>query len=131
MQELKVGDIVKIGKESSKACGLKAGTVIVLIGILDYDNGIYCETQTSPSIWNEERKEFDSIYHLFGNNLEDFLDSEVIDIQATVDKLEKFESNIYSIIERVWKKCVDCNKVYCDDMHNKVMNEVKIELKNI
>jgi len=76
---LSVGNKIKIGEKSSKVCGIVCGTTIELIqGYFEHDNGLYCETQTAPSIWNEECKEFDSIFHIFGNDLECFLDSEVI-----------------------------------------------------
>jgi hypothetical protein len=76
---LQVGDVLEIGVESSKACGLDAVSTIALVeGVFDYENGLYTETQTAPSLWDEKRKEFDSIYHLFGNDLEDFLDSKVL-----------------------------------------------------
>jgi hypothetical protein len=77
--DLKIGDSIKIGQASSKKCGLEAGSTITLIeGFFECENGLYTETHTAPAIWNEENKEFDSIYHLFGNKLEDFLDSEKV-----------------------------------------------------
>lgn len=76
---LQVGDKIKIDKKSSKVCGLKEGEIIILIqGQFDEYNGLYDETVYAPSIWNDEQKEFDSIYHIFGNDLGDFLDSEII-----------------------------------------------------
>lgn len=77
---LKVGSQIKIGKKYAKEIGgLKAGEVIILIqGYFEYDNGLYCEERTAPSIWREADKDFDSIYHLFGNSLENFMDCEVL-----------------------------------------------------
>ena len=75
-----VGARIKLGEKYCKARnGCNSGDVIELIkGEFDEDNGLYTYTSTAPSIWNEERKEFDSIYHLFGNDLEDFWDCEII-----------------------------------------------------
>jgi hypothetical protein len=78
--KLIVGAKVKIGRKYAKEIGgLKAGEVIELVqGYFDHDNGLYTETKTAPAIWNEECKEFDSIYHLFGNNFEDFMDCKIL-----------------------------------------------------
>jgi hypothetical protein len=76
---LEIGTKIKIGKEYSKEYGFKEGEVIELIeGYFDEYNGLYCYTSNAPSIWNEQQKEFDSIYHLFGNDLERFLDCKIV-----------------------------------------------------
>jgi len=77
---LVIGAKVQIGeKYASEVGGLKAGEVIELVqGYFDYENGLYTETQTAPSIWNDDAKEFDSIFHLFGNDLESFMDCKII-----------------------------------------------------
>ena len=81
-QKLPVGTKIKIGKQYAQkyGCGLlSAGRVITLIeGHFEYDNGLYCEDQICPSIWDEESKEYDSIFHLFGNELEHFMDCKII-----------------------------------------------------
>lgn len=74
-----IGTKIKIGKNYAEYFGgiFKEGEVIELIeGYFDYDNGLYCETQTAPSI--ESRGDYDSIYHLFGNELQDFMDCEIL-----------------------------------------------------
>ena len=77
--KLVVGTKVRIGKECSQVTGLDNGQVIEFIkGFFDEENGLYTETVTAPSIRNEAAGDFDSIYHLFGNDLEDFLDSEIL-----------------------------------------------------
>jgi hypothetical protein len=75
-----VGAVIKIGNRYAKEIGgLKAGELITLIeGSFEYDNGLYSTMETAPSIWDEATKDFDSIYHLFGNDLENFLDCEII-----------------------------------------------------
>jgi len=78
-KKLIVGAKVKFGKEYAKFSKSIEGEVIELIeGEFEYDNGLYTEIQTAPSIWDARQKDFDSIYHLFGNNLENFLDCEII-----------------------------------------------------
>lgn len=76
-----IGAKIVIGPKYSKFCGgsLEPGSIITLIqGYFDYDNGLYTETQTAPAIYDEETKDFDSIYHLFGNDLENFMDCQVL-----------------------------------------------------
>jgi hypothetical protein len=79
-QKLPVGAQIRIGKNYVKEWGrFKEGKIITLVqGYFEFDNGLYTETQTAPSIWNEKEKDFDSIYHLFGNDLEYFIDCEVL-----------------------------------------------------
>ena len=77
-----VGACIKIGDQCAEICGLEVGKIITLIeGYFEDDNGLYTYTEQAPAIWNESEKDFDSIYHLFGNKLEYFLDSEIIDNQ--------------------------------------------------
>lgn len=78
--KLIIGVKIKIGEKYADFVGTKdAGEIVTLVqGSFDYDNGLYTETQTAPSIWNEEEKDFDSIYHLFGNDLTDFMDCEIL-----------------------------------------------------
>lgn len=77
---LEVGDQIRIGKEYAKKIGgLKSGETITLIkGYFEHDNGLYTDTIECPSIWNEDEEDFDSIFHLFGNNLEKFMDCEIL-----------------------------------------------------
>lgn len=78
-ENLIVGAKIKIGAEYSKEYGFAEGEIIELIeGHFEHDNGLYTEDQTAPSIWDEKQKDFDSIYHLFGNKFENFLDCEIL-----------------------------------------------------
>lgn len=78
LPKLIVGAKVKIGKNYSKKGRFKAGQVITLIeGWFEYENGLYTEDISTPSIKADD--DFDSIYHLFGNDLEYFADCEVLD----------------------------------------------------
>lgn len=78
--KLAVGDKIRIGREyANKHDGFKPNEVIELIeGQFEEYNGLYNYTSKAPSIWSSEREEFDSIYHLFGNDLEDFMDCELL-----------------------------------------------------
>lgn len=78
-ENLIVGVKIKIGKEYAKENGFTEGEIIELIeGHFEYDNGLYTEDQTAPSIWDEKQKDFESIYHLFGNNFEWWMDNEIM-----------------------------------------------------
>lgn len=84
-KSLKVGSVIKIGKiYADQSRGrFKEGEEITLIeGYFEHDNGLYTETVTAPSIpVSGEYDDFDSIYHLFGNELDNFLDCEIIPSQ--------------------------------------------------
>lgn len=78
-EKLVVGAKVRIGKEYAKNNFCKEGEIIELIeGDFEYDNGLYIEDQTAPAILNIDEDDFHSIYHLFGNNLENFEDCEIV-----------------------------------------------------
>lgn len=77
---LVVGAQIKIGRRYAKEVGgFKPGEVITLIeGYFERDNGLYTVTETAPSIWDEGSRDFDSIYHLFGNDLENRYDCKIV-----------------------------------------------------
>jgi hypothetical protein len=79
--QIGVGDKVRIGKQYAHDSSgrFHPGEVIELVeGTFDSFNGLYDEVQTAPSIWNHDAGEYDSVFHLFGNNFEDFADCELI-----------------------------------------------------
>jgi len=77
-EKLIIGAKIKIGKEYAEYTqNFKEAEIIELIeGSFDEDNGLYCYTSYAPAVFVEH--DFESIYHLFGNNLEDFKDCEII-----------------------------------------------------
>lgn len=87
-KKLIVGASIKFGEEYAKD-GLyefKAGETFTLVkGFFDADNGLYTYTESAPSIWIEEDKEFYSIYHLFGNDFEYFFDCEILPADGLVE----------------------------------------------
>lgn len=90
-QKLVVGASIRIGKKYARFHDFKEGEIITLIeGYFDYDNGLYTETQTAPSIFEDEGEgkyqDYSSIYHLFGNNLEYFYDCQVIEPNLNDEK---------------------------------------------
>jgi|GEM_PF-6034773 len=48
----------------------------------EYENGLYVADQEDPSIYDEEEEESHSIYHLFENEFESYMDSELIKTTA-------------------------------------------------
>lgn len=77
--KLKVGVKIKIGVKYASGREFEPDEIIELIpGYFEEDNGLYCYTSEAPSIQVEEGGEFDSIYHLFGNDLERFMDCEIV-----------------------------------------------------
>jgi hypothetical protein len=85
---LKVGVSVEIGKRYvRKHGGFKVGEVITLIqGTFERDGSDYTITETAPSIWDESQQDYDSIYHLFGNDLEDFEDCKILPLLPSTSK---------------------------------------------
>lgn len=80
ISKLKPGVKVRIGEKSSVKCGFQAGEVVTLqLGSFDYENGFWTETIQGPAVWNETVDDWDSVYHIWGNDLEDFLDCEIIE----------------------------------------------------
>lgn len=78
---LVVGARIRIGEQYAKENGWKAGEILTLVeGEFDSENGLFCDTEYAPAVWNEEVGEFDSIYHLFENDLSEFRDCEVLGI---------------------------------------------------
>jgi len=73
---LTIGAKIKIGKEYSKQSKFNEGDIIELIeGSFDND---FVSDVRCPAIYNDITKDFDSIYHLFGNYFESFMDCEIL-----------------------------------------------------
>ena len=78
-EKLIVGAKIRFGKEYAKFYNSKEGEIITLVeGEFEIYNGLYTTTENCPAIWCERQKDFDSIYHLFGNELENFLDCVIL-----------------------------------------------------
>ena len=76
---LEIGTKIKIGEKYASKYGFEPNKVIELVeGYFEEHNGLYPYTSTAPAIWNEEEKEFYSIFHLFGNDLEHFMDCTIL-----------------------------------------------------
>lgn len=80
-ENLLVGTKIKIGSKyvQETGCGFREGEIIELVnGYFEYDNGLYTETEECPSYYDSYSNDYVSIYHLFGNDLEEFLDCEIL-----------------------------------------------------
>lgn len=76
------------------------------------DNGLFTSNVECPGLWDEEAKEADSIYHLFGNEFEDFMDCQLIKgseedkveyqniIQKQNDEIDKHLEQVSESIQR-------------------------------
>lgn len=77
--KLIVGASVRIGRLYAENYGFVPGEIITLVeGHFEYDNGLYISDQTALAIYDKDSKDYDSIYHLFGNDFEYFMDCEII-----------------------------------------------------
>lgn len=78
---LVVGAKIKIGEQYAKRFPsfFEYGQVIELVeGWFEHDNGLYVEDRACPSWWDNDEQDFQSIYHLFGNKFEDWMDCEIV-----------------------------------------------------
>lgn len=84
------GDSITFGAEWCKEHHreeLMGRTVKLTPQYFEDDNGLYCYEREYPGVRDEESEESDSIYHLFGNEFERFMDCELIK-GTEEDKLE-------------------------------------------
>ncbi|MGY3186469.1 hypothetical protein [Lysinibacillus sp. TE18511] len=89
------GDSVKFGEKWCKEHGredLLNQVIKFTPQWFEDDNGLYSYETECPGIYNEECEEVDSIYHLFGNTFENFMDCELI--KGTVEDKEEYEKII-------------------------------------
>ena len=78
-EKLVIGAKIKYGKEYAKEQGVQEGKVITLVkGTFEYDNDFGGGFEEAPGLWCEKQNDYDSIYHLFGNDFEYFLDCEIL-----------------------------------------------------
>ncbi len=87
---LKSGDKIKFGVIYCNKTGrrnLMNKTIMLTPQSFEYDNGLYTEDQECPGIYSETEGEPESIYHLFGNKLEEFYDCLLI--KATDEDFKK------------------------------------------
>lgn len=87
--ELGNGDKIIFGPIYCQETGredLLGKTIMLTPQFFEHYNGFYSEYQECPGIYLEGYEEADSIYHLFGNELEEFYDC--ILIPATPEDLK-------------------------------------------
>lgn len=89
------GDSVKFGEKWCKEHGRKdlINKVIKFTPQwFEDDNGLYSFETECPGIYDEENQEAYSIYHLFGNYFENFMDCELI--KGTIKDKKEYEKII-------------------------------------
>lgn len=75
------GDSIKFGKKWCKEHGseeLVEKTIKLTPQYFEEDNGLYTHYSECPGIYDADNDEAESIYHLFGNNFENFMDCVLI-----------------------------------------------------
>lgn len=102
------GDSILFGEQWCKKHGsedLKGKTVKLTPQYFEEDNGLYTYDSECPGIYDAEEGEAHSIYHLFGNEFENFMDCALIKgteedkkdyqkiIQDEQDRMDQFWSN--------------------------------------
>lgn len=85
------GDSVKFGEKWCKEHG-RQNLINQVIKFtpqwFENDNGLYSFQTECPGIFNEECEEPESIYHLFGNTFEKFMDCQLI--KGTFEDQEEY-----------------------------------------
>ncbi len=105
-EDLQVGTMIKVGPEYAKDTDFKADEVVTLVcGYFEEDNGLYTYTSTCPSLPDPDSKEFDSIFHLFENDLRGFKDCEIVGRKICQHE-NKTEYNNWAPTY-----CLDCNEI--------------------
>ena len=87
------GDSVKFGKKWCKEHNsehLVGKTIMMTPQWFEEDNGLYCYESECPGILAEGSDYPESIYHLFGNNFEWFMDCELV--KGTEEDKKRYES---------------------------------------
>lgn len=103
--DLQVGTMIKIGPKYAKNTDFKTGEVVTLVcGYFEEYNGLYSYESTAPALKDPGSDEFDSIFHLFGNNLGGFLDCEIVGRKICKHE-NKSEPNDWAPTY-----CLDCNE---------------------
>ncbi|NEW05932.1 hypothetical protein GK047_07905 [Paenibacillus sp. SYP-B3998] len=102
------GDSVKFGKEWCKENHSKhliGKTVMMTPQWFEYDNGLYCEEQECPGMLEEGSDEPESVYHLFGNEFENFMDCELVKGSES-DKVayQKIITDAQEVEAKAWEK---------------------------
>ena len=93
--EINRGDSIIFGENYCKRWNLEyliGKTIKLTPQYFDNDNGLYSYEEECPGIYNEVDEEADSIYHLFGNDFEYFMDCKLI--KGTEKDKEEYEKII-------------------------------------
>lgn len=107
------GDSIKFGKQWCKEHGNEdfvGKTIKLTPQYFEEDNGLYTYYSECPGIYNEEDEEAESIYHLFGNNFENFLDCELIKgTDADKEEYDKIIKDQNDAEAKSWEHFVSSN----------------------
>lgn len=105
---MKNGDKIKFGEQYCQENGrmnLLNQTIMLTPQLFEEDNGLYCYQSEAPGIYVAEAEEPDSIYHLFGEDLSETLDCEVIPAtEEDILKIKKMQQESIDAINRDYEK---------------------------
>lgn len=77
-EKLIAGTKIKIGKKYSEQHGFSEGEIITLVDLqFEYDSDFGGGFEDAPGIFNGYDN--DSIYHLFGNDFENWMDNTIVE----------------------------------------------------
>jgi hypothetical protein len=105
------GDSVKFGKKwckNNRRKDLVNKVVRFTPQWFETDNGLYCDDIECPGIWDEVNDEAESIFHLFGNHFEKFMDCELF--KGTEDDkvaYQKIIQNKAEVESKYWEQMAE------------------------
>lgn len=103
------GVSIKIGaRYALQNGGFEEGEVIKLVqGVFEVDDG-YGRVEYAPSVWNSKQNLFDSIYHLFGNDLNEMDDCVVLGVLREPNRSEKDIEALGKFQNKVEQWLIEC-----------------------
>lgn len=115
------GDSIKFGEQWCKEHGSEdmiGKTILLTPQEFEEDNGLYAYYSECLGIFREEDEEAESIYHLFGNQFEHFMDCELIKgTDADKAAYEKIIEDRKKEEAKSWQTFVSSNTDLVDFSH--------------
>ncbi|MEX3623742.1 hypothetical protein [Viridibacillus arvi] len=100
------GDSIKFGEQWCNKHGseeLSGKTIKLTPQYFEEDNGLYVNYSECPGIYDKENEEAESIYHLFGNHFENFMDCKLIKgTDADKEEYEKIIKDQREVEAKSW-----------------------------
>ena len=111
------GDSIEFGEKYCKEHGyeyLTGKTIMMTPQYFEDDNGLYCYQVECAGIYDEVNEEPMSVYHLFGNDFENFMDCELV--RGTEEDKDKYQN----ILNQHKQSSVDASELWISFMEGEI-----------